>query len=130
MANNIVFKGFRASEIEFTNKCENGTKLDFENKYSYNVKYSNNNTCIGEFTVDISDKTNKDKFHIKAVIQGIFTFNPEVKKEILHVQTFKELFPYARTMISSLTVNAGIPPVIIPSFDIESQSIYKFGKNV
>lgn len=130
MANNIVFKGFRASEIEFVNKCENGTKLEFENKYSYNVKYSNNNMCIGEFTIEVNDKTNKDKFHIKAVIQGMFSFNPETKKEILHVQTFKELFPYARTMISSLTVNAGIPPVIIPNFDIESQSIYKFGKNV
>ena len=61
---------------------------------------------------------------------GIFTYKPDVKKEVLHVETFKELFPYARTMISSLTVNAGLPPVIIPTFDIESQSIYKFGKNV
>ena len=53
----------------------------------------------------------------------------EVKKELIHVETYKELFPYARAMISSLTVNAGIPPVIIPNFDIESQCIYKFGKN-
>ncbi len=130
MANNLVFKGFRATEINFVNKCENGTKLEFENKYSYNVKYSTNNICIGELMVDVNDKGDKDKFHIHAVIQGMFSFNPEVKRELLHVQTFKELFPYARTMISSLTVNAGIPPVIIPNFDIESQSIYKFGKNV
>ncbi len=130
MAKNIEFKGFRATEIEFVNKCENGAKLEFENKYSYNVKYSNNNVCVGEMVVEVNDKSNKDKFHIKAVVQGMFTYNPEVKREILHVQTFKELFPYARTMISSLTVNAGIPPVFIPNFDIESQSIYKFGKNV
>lgn len=129
MANNIVFKGFKASEIEFVNKHDNGARIEFENKYSYNVKYSTNNTCIGEFTVEVNDKSNKEKFHIKAVIQGIFTYNPEIKKELLHVQTYKELFPYARTMISALTVNAGIPPVIIPNFDIESQSIYKFGKN-
>lgn len=129
MANNVVFKGYRASDIQFVNKCENGAKLEFETKYSYNVKYSQNNTCIGEFTVEVNDKTDKERFCIKAVIQGIFTYNPEIKKELLHVQTFKELFPYARTMISSLTVNAGVPPVIIPNFDIESQSIYKFGKN-
>ena len=72
---------------------------------------------------------NKDKFYIKAVMCGIFTYKSDVKKEVLHVETFKEIFPYARTMISSLTVNAGLPPVIIPAFDIESQSIYKFGKN-
>ncbi len=129
MANNVVFKAFRATEIEFVNKHDNGAKIEFENKYSYNVKYSNNNICIGELTVEVNDKANKEKFHIKAVAQGIFSYNPEIKKELLHVQTYKELFPYARTMISSLTVNAGIPPVIIPNFDIESQSIYKFGKN-
>ena len=127
---NITFKTFKASEIEFVNKHENGTRIEFENKYSYNVKYSPNNTCIGEFTVEIKDKADKDKFHIKAVVLGIFTYNPESQKEIIHVETYKELFPYVRTMISSLTVNAGIPPVIIPNFDIESQSIYRFEKNV
>lgn len=127
---NITFKTFKASEIEFVNKHENGTRIEFENKYSYNVKYSSNNTCIGEFTVEINDKANKDKFHIKAVVLGIFTYNPESQKEIIHVETYKELFPYVRTMISFLTVNAGIPPVIIPNFDIESQNIYRFEKNV
>ena len=129
MSNNLTFRAFRATEIEFVNKHENGARIEFENKYSYNVKYSKNNNCIGEFTVEVNDKANKDKFHIKAVIQGIFTYNPEVAKEVIHVQSFKELFPYARTMISSLTVNAGLPPVILPTFDIESQSIYRFGKN-
>ncbi len=127
---NVTFKAFKASEIDFVNKHENGTRIEFENKYSYNVKYSSNNTCVGEFTVEVNDKENKDKFHIKAVVLGVFIYNPEAKKEIIHIESFKELFPYVRTMISSLTVNAGIPPVMIPNFDIESQSIYKFGKNV
>ena len=129
MPNNVTFRAFKAKEIQFVNKHENGARIEFENKYSYNVKYSPNNTCIGEFTVEVYDKADRDKFYIKAVILGIFNYNPEIKKELLHVQTYKELFPYARTMISSLTVNAGIPPVILPNFDIESQSIYKFGKN-
>ncbi len=129
MANKVTFRAYRATEIEFVNKHENGARIEFENKYSYNVKYSKNNNCIGEFTVEVNDKANKDKFHIKAVIQGIFTYDSGVEKEIIHVQTFKELFPYARTMISSLTVNAGLPPVILPTFDIESQNIYRFGNN-
>lgn len=129
MSNKVTFRAYRATEIEFVNKHENGARIEFENKYSYNVKYSKNNNCIGEFTVEVNDKANKEKFHIKAVIQGIFTYDPGVAKEIIHVQTFKELFPYARTMISSLTVNAGLPPVILPTFDIESQNIYRFGNN-
>lgn len=129
MANKVNFRAYRATEIEFVNKHENGARIEFENKYSYNVKYSKNNNCIGEFTVEVNDKANKDKFHIKAVIQGIFTYDSGIEKEIIHVQTFKELFPYARTMISALTVNAGLPPVILPTFDIESQNIYRFGNN-
>ena len=127
---NVTFKAFKASNIDFVNKHDNGTRIEFENKYSYNVKYATNNTCVGEFMVEVNDKENKDKFHIKAVVLGVFTYNPEAKKEIIHIESFKELFPFVRSMISSLTVNAGIPPVIIPNFDIESQSIYKFGKNV
>lgn len=126
---NVTFRSFRATEIDFVNKHENGTKIEFENKYTYNVKYAPNNVCVGEFTVEVNDKNNKEKFHIKAVMCGIFNYKPDVKKELLHVETFKELFPFARTMITNLTVNAGLPPVIIPNFDIESQSIYKFGKN-
>ncbi len=126
---NVSFKSFRATEIKFVNKHANGTRIEFENKYTYNVKYNPDNLCMGEFIVEVFDKNNKDKFYIKAVMCGIFGYKPDVKKEVLHVETFKEIFPYARTMISSLTVNAGLPPVIIPSFDIESQSIYKFGKD-
>ncbi len=126
---NVTFKSFRATEIEFVNKHDNGTRIEFETKYTYNVKYNTQNLCMGEFSVEIFDKNNKEKFSIKAVMCGIFSYKPDVKKEVLHVETFKEMFPYARTMISSLTVNAGLPPVIIPTFDIESQSIYKFGKN-
>ncbi|MBO5858620.1 MAG: protein-export chaperone SecB, partial [Clostridia bacterium] len=126
---NVSFKSFRATEIKCVNKHANGTRIEFENKYTYNVKYNPDNLCMGEFIVEVFDKNNKDKFYIKAVMCGIFGYKPDVKKEVLHVETFKEIFPYARTMISSLTVNAGLPPVIIPSFDIESQSIYKFGKD-
>ena len=38
-----------------------------------------------EFTVEVNDKSNKDKFHIKAVILGIFSYKSDVKKEIIHV---------------------------------------------
>ena len=126
---NVSFKSFRATQIEFVNKHENGTRIEFETTYTYNVKYNQNNLCMGEFTVEVFDKNNKEKFRIKAVMCGIFSYKPDVKKELLHVETFKEVFPYARAMISNLTVNAGLPPVVIPLFDIESQSIYKFGKN-
>lgn len=127
--NNVSLKGYKATEISFVNKHENGHRIEFENKYSYNVKYSKNNTCLAIMNVEVSDKNDPEKFSIKAVVEAVFTYNPEVAKETIHVQTFKEMFPYVRAMVSSVTVSAGIPPVFIPGFDIESQNIYRFGKD-
>ena len=53
-----------------------------------------------------------------------------MEKEKIHVQSFKELFPYARALITTITANSGIQPIIIPPIDIESQDIYRFEKNV
>jgi preprotein translocase subunit SecB len=125
---NIELKAYQATEITFVNKLESGTRVELANKYSYNVGYSNNNTCKGEFSIEVADKTNEEKFNVKVVIAGIFTFSPDMQKERIHVESFKMLFPYARALITTITANAGIPPIIIPTIDIESQSIYKFEK--
>ncbi len=116
-------------EISFVNRLENGTRIELGNKYSYNVSYGNNNTCRGQFSIEVADKANPDKFKIKTVVIGMFEIKNDIPKEKIHVETYKELFPYVRALISTVTTNTGIPPVIIPAIDIEGQSIYKFEKN-
>ena len=125
---NIELKAYQASEISFVNKLENGTRVELANKYSYNVGYSTTNTCKGEFTIEVADKNSPEKFFVKIVLAGIFAFSQGMEKERIHVESFKMLFPYARALITTVTSNAGIPPIIIPTIDIESQSIYKFEK--
>lgn len=126
----VNLKLYKASQINFVNKLENGTKIEIGNKYSYNVSYAPNNICKGEFTLEVADKKDPEKFGIKVVVVGIFEFKEGLEKEKIHVKTFKELFPYARALITTVTSNAGIPPIIVPAIDIESQSIYRFEKNV
>lgn len=126
---NVQLKGYKVSEIQFVNNLENGVRIELANKFNYTVNYSNDFVCRGEFSVDVEDKNNPDKFHIRAVILGIFDYKDGVTKEHIHVETFKDLFPYARALITTLTSNAGIPPIIIPPIDIESQSIYRFENN-
>ncbi|MBQ6266585.1 MAG: protein-export chaperone SecB [Clostridia bacterium] len=125
----VTFKACRATEINFVNKLENGTRVEFERKYGYNVKYAPNGTCIGEFTVETYDKEHPDKFAIKAVMQGIFAYDSSAQKELIHVASFKELFPYMRAMVATVSTAAGVPPIHIPNFDIESQNIYRFGNS-
>ena len=40
MPNNVTFRAFKAKEIQFVNKHENGARIEFENKYSYNHSQS------------------------------------------------------------------------------------------
>ncbi len=123
---NVKMKGYKVSEISFVNKHENGFKTELDKKISYMVKYNGTNICIGEFTAEMFDKNAPEKFRIKVILNGMFEYEPSIIKEKIHIETFKELFPYVRSVISSVTVNAGLPPMIIPAVDIESETICRY----
>ena len=78
--NIVTLRAFRATDIEFINHHDSGVRIEFENTYSYNVKYTSDNNCIGEFTLEVKDKSAPDKFRIKAVIVGSFGYDPSVLK--------------------------------------------------
>lgn len=128
---NISFKGYNVVEFSFANKLPNGTQIKLGNKYQFNVKYAQNNSCLGEMSIKVFDQDHEDQFFVDLLIRGVFTFTPGVEKETVHVECFKSLFPYAKAYITTATATAGIPPIMIPEADIESQSIYRFdlGKN-
>ena len=125
---NAKLKGYRADEISFVNKRTTAKPMEIQTKYSYNVKYTNTGTCRGEMTVEINEKTEPQNFNLKVVMSGLFEFT-EAPREILHRETFNTLFPYIRSLITTITANAGIMPIIVPIMDIENQSIYKIEKN-
>lgn len=125
---NAKLKGYRADEIVFVNKRTNTKPMEIQTKYSYGVKYTNTGTCRGEMTVEVQEKTEPEKFNIKVVMSGLFEIN-DAPKEVLHKETFNTLFPYVRSLITTITANSGIMPIVIPIMDIENQSIYKIEKN-
>ncbi len=125
---NAKLKGYRADEITFVNKRTTAKPMEIQTKYSYNVKYTNAGTCRSEMTVEIQEKNEPQNFNLKVVMSGLFEFQ-EAPREVLHKETFNTLFPYVRSLITTITANAGIMPIILPLMDIESQSIYKIEKN-
>lgn len=126
---NVNLKSYNAAKIDFVNNIEGGTQIKLTNRFGYSVKYSTNNICVGELTADMFDSENPDKFHINVIIRGVFEFKNDVEKEKLHVESFKELFPFAKSIVATVSTAAGVPPVMLPPFDIESQNIYRFGNN-
>lgn len=122
---NIELQAYKISEIEFKNNVQGKAQLSFSNKISYNVKYSQKQFCEGTLTVEVFDKEKPDTISVKFTLNGAFRILKETEKEFLHVETFKELFPIAKSFVVTLTANAGIPPIFLKNVDIESQEIYR-----
>ena len=123
----VNLQGYKVDKIEFASLLENGTKIALGNKYSYNVRYAKDrNIARGEFDLDVFDKDHPDQFHIRVVVVGIFAFDVNEKKEAVHAESFKMLFPYVKALITTVTANCGIKPIIIPNIDIDNQEIYRF----
>ena len=122
----VNLQAYKVDKIEFANDLENGTKISLGNKYSYQVQYAvNKDVAKGTFDIEVHDKENPDKFKIHVIVVGIFAFDSSEKKEVIHTETFKALFPYAKALITTVTANCGIQPVIIPNIDIDNQEIYR-----
>ena len=118
-------KSYKITAINFVNNLDAPTKLELNYQYSYNVGYSNHNTCRGEFKAEIKDKKLADKFSLTVTVAGIFTTAAGVAKEVLHVKTYDALFPYVKALVSTMTASAGIPPIYIPYIDISNKNIYR-----
>ncbi len=126
---NVEMKAYKVSEIVFNNRVNGKVQLKLSNKLSHNVRYNKNGGCEAFLTVEVFDKANKDVLNIKATVVGAFTVKQNVEKEFIHVETFKELFPFAKALVTTVSANAGIPPIYVQNVDIEKQEIYRFDMN-
>ena len=122
----VNLQAYKVDKIDFVNTTENGTKIALGNQYSYQVQYAvGKNVAKGSFDIEVHDKENPDRFKIHVIVVGIFSYDEKETKEIIHTETFKALFPYAKALITTVTANCGIQPVIIPNIDIDNQEIYR-----
>ncbi len=126
---NVKMQAYKVSKIIFNNKVNGKVQLKLSNKISHNVKYSSNGTCEAVMTVEAFDKEHKDVLNAKVTVHGVFIIDKEIEKEFVHVETFKELFPFAKALVTTISANAGVPPIIIKNIDIEKQEIYRFEMN-
>ena len=122
----VVLNAYRVEEMQFRNVLETGTQIVLENKYSFNVKYTDDKKCIGNFFVEVYDKNNKNDFFAKTRITAFYSYKEGMEKDAIHREAFRQVFPYAKSIITTITANGGVPPIILPAVDIDSQSIYRF----
>lgn len=126
---NVTMKAYKVSEIIFNNKVNGRVELKLKTRVSHNVRFTKNGTCEATLTVELKDEEKPDTINVKAVVVGAFTVNKEIEKEFIHVETYKELFPFAKALVTTISANAGIPPIYVQNIDIENKEIYRFDMN-
>lgn len=126
---NVNMKAYKVSEIVFNNRVNGKVQLKLSNKVSHNVRYTKSGICEATLTVEVFDKENKDVLNAKVTVVGAFNVTADIEKEFIHVETFKELFPFAKALITTISANAGVPPIYVQNIDIEKQEIYRFDMN-
>ncbi len=125
-------KAYTVSDVVFLNRLDPNVQIKIGNKFSYNVKYptdSSSTVCRGELEVEVGDTSDDSKLKVKVVLVGIFAYDPNAKRELIHTESFKVMFPYARAMVTTITANAGIKPIILPNINIDDQDIYRIEGN-
>lgn len=123
---NVQLKAYKVSRINFNNAVQSTVHLNLNNKVSHNVKYTDGAVCEATLCIEVLDKNHPDVLSITVEVKGIFDIKRGVEKEFVHVDTFKELFPLAKALVTTITANAGIKPIIVQNIDIEEQEIYRF----
>ena len=126
----LVLKTYRITDIHFQNHTVAAGKSRLETKYTYQVKFGTNNTCRGEMKVSVKDQENPLALGVELTLVGIFEIPAEHDKEALHKQTFKELYPFARAAVSTVSGATGILPIIIPNVDIDNHDIYRYNPEI
>ena len=113
----LALKTYRITDIKFQNHAVAAGKTKLETKYTYQVKFANNNTCRAEMKVTVSDRENPEQLSLELTLVGVFEIAADHDKE---------LYPYVRAAVSTITANTGILPIIIPEVDIDNQDIYRY----
>ena len=120
----LIFKGMKVEEIDLTNKLEGQVKLDIEQRASFNVKYTNDNLhCAANLTIDMMEKTAPMDFNFKISATAFLDCEPGMDKKEIHKKAYDEIYPNVRTLITTIMVNAGLQPIVIPTVKMDDSNI-------
>ena len=127
---------YKVSRIEFNITDSWNLKKDRTLHQSIEVKtnFSDTDKHIVEVSLKISIKTTSGSITFEMEIKGEFQRSENISDDLFHVLANQNapaiLFPFARSIITSYTALANIPPIILPTvnFAIEKKEIPKLKK--
>lgn len=124
----LQFKGYEIIKVVF-DKPLNYTNTDFKIDVNHiaHVDKSNANIISSEFVVNITDSDKKFNLIVQTI--GHFEILGEVSKAIydnyVNISSPSIVYPYIRAFITTIVIQAGMHPIIIPPLNFANKPSLK-----
>ena len=126
----LTFKGIKVIEIDLTNQLEGQVKLDISQRASFNVKYTNDQLhCMATLTIDMMEKSAPMDFNFKLSATAFMDCEEGMDKKEIHKKAYDEIYPHVRALITTILVNAGMPPIVVPKVKMDESNIKVSGED-
>lgn len=123
----IDLKHQTLKELNFSVNVPDNDEIHLESQYSFNTDYDEDRThCVATLILETHDIQKNNKFNISIKLVGFFEcegVSDNRTKQEAHIQAYTLLFPYAQSIIANLTMNAGLPPLMIPRDNIAIDNV-------
>ena len=119
---NLQFLGYSVNRLHYEEIESDGAEFSINPQFTRTLKKSGESDYLVEVRVLLEPHEKAPlPFRIDIEIAGQFRIECEdedLKKQLIEKNTLAILFPYVRSALSSLTLLANIPPLIMPLFDL------------
>lgn len=110
------------NELSYRNNQITGTQFTVQPQFRREIGVTDNEHFFTRLRVEIKNtKENPFPVDVVADITGVFetkNFAPDQLEEFQKHQAISILLPYIRNMISSVTANALVQPIVMPILDV------------
>lgn len=120
----LIFKNYSIDSLSFerNNRFEHKkVNIDFDVNSAISIDTETNSATVTlnlEIFKDYVD--NNYPFHLLISVTGYFGVEPPAKDNIKLIETnaVAILFPYVRSLVSTITANANVTPLILPPINV------------
>lgn len=118
----ISFEEYRVLEINYKLNTEFDSEeslmISFELGHDYQI-FENGMTVQMGVNIFEDSEENKYPFEMNVNLEGLFSFEGNVDGEKFLANALAILYPYIRAIVSSYTSLANIPPLTLPTINVQ-----------
>lgn len=124
----INFENYLVEEIDFKinrDYMPTGENINVDLNINHNIDIDmdeNRATLLLEAEINENFKEKKLPFYLKVDLVSFFVFDVDVHEDevtnLLEVNGVSIAFPYLRSLITNITSNSGLPPLVIPTLNV------------